>query len=363
MKDIRDSSSEMSKILLLSESPIKKRAVEEFFPDMSVTTLDCSALNLPSHPFVTKQEDGFHLTMRRMSLATSNENAYDYIIAIENVLYLANDETYDICYVSIMKDGCVHGMSFSIPVEKSINDELWKSPVIYYSSKESVIRGIQKGVGEIAHERDASIDPKNWMAKLNKIDRVEQITDALHKAMVSRGLREVQKNLLNSTYEKYENWPNDGVLFQDVFPLFENPAVLKEMVQLVANHYRYHGITHVVGLESRGFCLGVPVAYELGVGFLPVRKAGKLPGQTIRQSYGKEYGKDVCEMQRPNERKNYRVLILDDLIATGGSMRAAVDLVTQLGYEIVDCCVLKEVPELRENCQKTMQRPYTVLLK
>jgi adenine phosphoribosyltransferase len=145
--------------------------------------------------------------------------------------------------------------------------------------------------------------------------------------------------------------------------VLQDAGMLKDLIKLIASQYKYENITHIVGLESRGFILGMPLAYKLNVGFIPVRKAGKLPGEVIGISYGTEYSQDKCEMPKDSDGSKKRVLLIDDLIATGGSMKAALTLCQQNGYEIVDCCVVTEVATLRDKCQAQMDHSYTVLFQ
>lgn len=123
------------------------------------------------------------------------------------------------------------------------------------------------------------------------------------------------------------DFPKPGIQFQDVTTLFKNAKCLKIMRDEIVDLYKDKGITKVVGIESRGFMLAGVVAAELGAGAVMCRKPGKLPGETIKQSYSKEYGEDTIEIHKDSIDENDVVLIHDDLLATGGSMRAAYDLV------------------------------------
>lgn len=131
------------------------------------------------------------------------------------------------------------------------------------------------------------------------------------------------------------DYPEPGVVFKDITPLFDDAEALKATIDALADHFADKGITKVVGAEARGFMVGVPVAYRLGCGFVPARKPGKLPREVYSQSYSLEYGTDELQMHRDALSKGDRVLIVDDLVATGGTAVATAQLVEQSGAEVV----------------------------
>jgi adenine phosphoribosyltransferase len=143
------------------------------------------------------------------------------------------------------------------------------------------------------------------------------------------------------------DYPQPGVLFRDITPLLQHAPTLRFAIDVMASRYRHMGIEAVVGIESRGFILGTPLAYILGTGFVPVRKKGKLPGTTITVEYDLEYGSNVLEMHTDALQAGQRVLIVDDLLATGGTMKACSDLVEQIGGKVVGLAVLIELAGLR----------------
>lgn len=142
------------------------------------------------------------------------------------------------------------------------------------------------------------------------------------------------------------NWPIDGVEFRDITSLIENPLAFRRMIDAFVYRYMPHKLDAIVGLDARGFILGGALAYALGVSFVPVRKKGKLPGDTISVSYQLEYGHAEVEMHTDALKEGDRVLIIDDLIATGGTLLAAAQLVRQLKAEIVEACAVIDLPEL-----------------
>ena len=130
------------------------------------------------------------------------------------------------------------------------------------------------------------------------------------------------------------DYPRKGILFRDITTLIENPQGFKESVERITAAHTDLGITHVAGIEARGFIFGAGVAIALGVGFVPVRKSGKLPGETIGQNYALEYGVDTIEIHADVIDKNHKVLLVDDLIATGGTALAAVKLLRRTGAQV-----------------------------
>ena len=141
---------------------------------------------------------------------------------------------------------------------------------------------------------------------------------------------------LKSLVRTIPDYPKKGILFRDITTLIEHPEGFKESVERIASQYRDKGVTHVAGIEARGFIFGAGVAIALGVGFIPVRKKGKLPGETIGQNYALEYGVDTIEIHADVLDANDTVLLVDDLIATGGTAIAAVSLLRRTGATVND---------------------------
>jgi adenine phosphoribosyltransferase len=142
------------------------------------------------------------------------------------------------------------------------------------------------------------------------------------------------------------DFPKPGILFRDITPLLADPSGLALSIELLANPYRGRHVDLVVGAESRGFIFGTAVACCLSAGFGLVRKPGKLPSKTLSQTYDLEYGTETLQIHADAIKPGQRVLIVDDVLATGGTMRACVDLVRRLGGEIVGAAVLTELVAL-----------------
>ena len=140
----------------------------------------------------------------------------------------------------------------------------------------------------------------------------------------------MSKETLTKSIREIPDFPIPGILFYDVTTLFKEPTALQELSDILYEMYKDKGITKVVGIESRGFIMGPILATRLGAGFVPIRKPGKLPAETIEESYDKEYGKDTVQMHKDAINEDDVVLLHDDLLATGGTMEAACKLVKQM---------------------------------
>ncbi len=142
------------------------------------------------------------------------------------------------------------------------------------------------------------------------------------------------------------DYPKPGIQFRDVTSLLENARGLRTAVDLIVQRYTGIQIDQIAGIEARGFIFGTAVAYQLGVGFVPIRKPGKLPGEVVGMDYALEYGEDRIEMHTNAISKGDRVLLIDDLIATGGTAEAAIKLIHSVGGEIIECCFVIDLPDL-----------------
>lgn len=144
-----------------------------------------------------------------------------------------------------------------------------------------------------------------------------------------------------------KDFPKPGIIFRDITTALKDAETLKTMVDFIYENFKDEKIDYVVGLESRGFIFGMPAAYKLDAGFIPIRKPNKLPAETLKESYSLEYGTDMIEMHADAVKKGDRVLIVDDLIATGGTAAAACNLVLKAGAEIVGCAFVIELLDLK----------------
>lgn len=149
---------------------------------------------------------------------------------------------------------------------------------------------------------------------------------------------------LESRIRSIPDFPKPGILFRDITPLLADGNAFRAAVNAMAAPFE--NIDHVVSIESRGFIFGAPIAYTLGAGLVPVRKVGRLPGSTIQEEYELEYGVNTVEIHSDAIKSGQRVIIVDDLLATGGTIRAAVNLVDRLDAELVGIAVLVELADL-----------------
>lgn len=142
------------------------------------------------------------------------------------------------------------------------------------------------------------------------------------------------------------DFPKKGILFYDITTLLQDPKAFKSAIRLMAGHYKGRHVDVIASAEARGFIFGAALAYDMGLPFVPIRKPGKLPFRTERAEYDKEYGKDCLEMHVDGVGKGHKVLLVDDLLATGGTIKAAADLVGKLGGELAGFCFLIELASL-----------------
>lgn len=154
---------------------------------------------------------------------------------------------------------------------------------------------------------------------------------------------EATSRRLEAMIRDVPDFPQPGIIFKDITPILQSPQGLREAIDAMVEPFRDAGIDAIVGLESRGFVFGAPIAYNMGLGFVPVRKHGKLPADKIHIEYDLEYGSNIFEVHRDAITAGQRVLLVDDLLATGGTMRASIDLVEQLGGVVAGLSFLVEL--------------------
>ena len=153
---------------------------------------------------------------------------------------------------------------------------------------------------------------------------------------------------LKSHIRTVPDWPAAGVQFRDITPLLQNPRVFRVLIDAFVHRYMAPGLRPdvVAGLDARGFILGSVVAYELGLGFVPIRKKGKLPFTTVEETYELDYGSATVELHTDAVKPGQRVLLIDDLIATGGTMMAGKKLLEKLGATVIEGAAIVDLPEL-----------------
>jgi adenine phosphoribosyltransferase len=167
---------------------------------------------------------------------------------------------------------------------------------------------------------------------------------------------------LRSKIRHVPDFPKPGILFYDITTLLHDAQGFRDTVDALAAPYMGEDVDVVVGIESRGFILGAAVANALGCGFVPVRKPGKLPSKTLKESYALEYGSDALEIHHDAVKPEQRVLLVDDVLATGGTARAAAGLVRKLGGNLLACAFLIELDFLKGRSKLEGEAVYSVLL-
>lgn len=152
---------------------------------------------------------------------------------------------------------------------------------------------------------------------------------------------------LKSLIRNIPDFPKPGIMFKDITTLLKEPAALREVIKIMADHYRDYEIDYIAGIEARGFIIAVPLALALNVGFIPIRKPGKLPAEKISATYELEYGNNILEIHKDAINPGDRVILIDDLLATGGTIKASVDLIEGLGGKVSGIGFLLELGFLK----------------
>lgn len=152
---------------------------------------------------------------------------------------------------------------------------------------------------------------------------------------------------IKSKIRTIPHWPKEGIMFRDITTLLKDPEGLKDTIETLAQRYESYEFDIICGIEARGFILGAALAYRLGKGFIPIRKKGKLPGETFEQDYQLEYGIDTIEVHKDALEKGQSVLLVDDLLATGGTVLGAHKLIEKSGATIKEACFIVDLPDLK----------------
>ncbi|MFA6262972.1 MAG: adenine phosphoribosyltransferase [Candidatus Babeliales bacterium] len=338
-------------VAITSESHQKVSAVQESFnqkfPDDTIIYVPQKTSSL-----IPEQPIGIDCALRgaRNRLNTVPERLLktaDYVVSIENYIEQspATQRWYDkglvvVRQTSPSRDIVEISRPTFIPEKYVHVAQQMSSEISHDGYSVTVGTAIQKSFS------DRSIDPSNWHceAEFGGVSRQQLLKDTIDKALYADEL-----NFLKSLVATHPDFPKPGILFQNMLPILNNAQAFHFMIDFLAQRYTTKNISAVVGLESRGFILAAALAYKLGVGFVPVRKPGKLPGAVYSVSYQKEYGVDTLVLAQDSLRPGQRVIIIDDLIATGGSARAAIELVQLAGAQPVEFVTLLKVAALDEH--------------
>ena len=167
---------------------------------------------------------------------------------------------------------------------------------------------------------------------------------------------------IKSRIRTIPHYPKQGIMFRDITTLLKDAVGMRLMIDEIAKRYKWQKVSKAGGVDSRGFIIGAPVAYLLGVGFIPIRKKGKLPGETVGHDYELEYGADRIEIHTDAVSKGERILLIDDLIATGGTAEAAATLIGKMGGEVIECCFVVDLPDIggRKRLEKLGLKVFTL---
>ncbi|KAF8027082.1 hypothetical protein BT93_E0106 [Corymbia citriodora subsp. variegata] len=169
-------------------------------------------------------------------------------------------------------------------------------------------------------------------------------------------------NGIKSKIRVVPDFPKPGIMFQDITTLLLDSKAFKDTIDLFVERYKDKNISVVAGIEARGFIFGPPIALAIGAKFVPLRKPGKLPGEIISEDYVLEYGKDCLQMHIGAVQPEERALVVDDLIATGGTLCAAMNLLERVGAEVVECACVIELPDLKGR-ERLKGKPLYVLVE
>ncbi len=347
---------------MTTSSPLKICAVQQFFTkalekylkssEVEIKSYTPNNINLPPQPV----DSGDICCHKRISCSLVDYlRECDFIVSIENGLVVDKDNVKDVCYV-VIQNKCgvrIECQSTGITV-----------PLKYYQQvKHNIYNelGLKYTVGEMIHQEFPEIPANNWMAdkQFGGIDRKDQIAEPLAELLPKIKCFLIQNSILH-----FDDYPKPGVMFQDLSNILANSGRLQLLLDMMSDKVESHfdKIDVIVGLDSRGFIYGSMLAMELDCGFVMARKKGKLPRHnTLSVEYGTEYSKDAIEIMSDMIKPNQKVLVVDDLVATGGSLEAAVKLVEKAGGKVVGCFTVCKVDNLFEKAQCRLGNILTLL--
>lgn len=257
----------------------------------------------------------------------------------------------------------IEGPRFSTKAESKVF-RMWGADVINMSIAPEAILANEAGIpyAAIAMSTDYDCWKENeetvsWESIMDifreNVDKVTkllvEVVDAMHEF----------DNCIKSKIRTVPNWPKDGIMFRDITTLLKDSAGYNDMIERLVQKYMTEKIDVVAGIESRGFITGSVLAHKLGVGFIPIRKKGKLPAHVTSEEYQLEYGTDTIEVHTDAINPGAKVLVCDDLLATGGTALAACNLIEKLGGKIVECCFIIDLPELHGK-ERLLEKGYKV---
>ncbi len=345
------------KVIVASENKQKVQAVHDAFVTRFATECCCEPITFEFIPKKTssripEQPVGQNVAeLGARNRATGLDSA-DYVVSIENYIEFSHQTNswHDIGLI-LVKNLVNNEEAIALTQSVVVPEEyVFKAQDMSKDMGGIMADGYPVTVGQVIKESfiAKAIDAHDWHKEpeFGGVSRQQLLHDAVIKAL---NYKEIA--FLKTFLGVYKDFPKAGITFFDFLPIFTDPRAFEMCIGLLGEYYQSKNISVVVGLESRGFIIGTALAYRLGVPFVPVRKPGKTPGATYSVSYQKEYGPDTLVISQTALQPDQRVLIVDDLIATGGSARAAIELVKLTGAEPVGFVSLLQIKELAGKAQ------------
>ena len=352
-------------IILPSMSKLKQTAIKRVFGELQniqqiqTETICEQPLGIQNTIEICKNRIQQVLNMKQQ---LKNWDNCDFIISIENGINLDTVTPMDfvVCGLYSIKLNRIYIESGGINLKNISNCLIIKDSNSkineYYDLLEKV--NSKTTFGSLIHNQNNEIPANNWMESLCNLSRVEQISIILrrHSGMMQ----------LISNFQTYNNFPREGIIFNDIIGLCSKWQYMKIIINKITSHLNNEELTYdyIVGLDARGFILGGMLASILKIGFIPIRKKGKLPGKCFKVVYTKEYGEDVFEIQQTAiPEKSVNILIIDDILTTGGTAKAALHLVRKFpGVKHIKFIFLDKIDgfnvDLKENSQYILLNEY-----
>lgn len=264
----------------------------------------------------------------------------------------------------------IEGPRFSTKAESHMF-RAWGADVINMSIAPEAILANEAGIPYAAIAMSTDYDcwkedeePVTWEGILEIFgNNVDKVTRLLVHVIAEIGKKDTELHDIKSKIRTVPHWPKQGVMFRDITTLLKDPPGYNHMIDLLYNRYRDMQVDVIAAIESRGFIMGSALAHCLKCGFIPIRKPGKLPAESVSEEYELEYGKDKIEIHRDAVQKGTKVLLVDDLIATGGTALAACNLLKKIGAEVVECCFVVDLPDLggKKKLEKAGFKVFTIV--
>lgn len=355
------------KVVVASSTVCKISAVEKAFKaQFNKDSIEVISCKVSSN--ISEQPIGYDIALagaknRINNLPDNLVSAADFVVAIESYIEKStNSNLYKDIGLILLKD--LDNKKDTIYLtQATLVDSKFVNLAYRLSDKTKIsFNGLPVTVGQaisnyFKENYNREVISNNWHKEpeFANVSREKLIEQAVFKALSLK-----QINYLKSQIIKYPDFPKPGIVFADCLPIFNNSKAFSICIDILHKYFksklRNKKIDVIVGLESRGFIIGPVLAYRLGINFVPLRKPGKLPGEAYSVSYNKEYGTDSLEVSKSALKPNQKVLIVDDLIATGGSAKAAIKLVKLVGANPVGFASLLEVKDLAEQSDLKIDR-------